>query len=76
MADPEQEETCPVCGEGKAEVDLEVLNLSADESAILRTCLFCATDIADSMLVHIRVDADDVLYATLGAVGGSEEETQ
>ena len=64
---------CHVCNTRKAEVDVEVINLTANDVMSLQTCVICATDISMRTWNSLRVDQDKLLYTTLGTVGGEDQ---
>lgn len=62
--------TCPLCKARKAEVDVEVINLTANDVVSLQACIICATDISMRSFNPMKVDQDKLLYTTLGTIGG------
>lgn len=69
--DPIVLDVCPVCKRHAADVDLEVLNVAAEDSVSLQVCILCATDITARAFVPISVDVDCLMYANLGTVAGN-----
>ena len=63
---------CPICNtKHVTEVYMEVINLSAQETASLQTCLTCATYLSVLTWTQIKADFDHMLYTELGIVSGN-----
>lgn len=63
---------CSVCDHRHVEVDVEVINLTANDVLSLQSCMICAIDISSRTWKPMLVDQDQLLFTYLGTIGGED----
>lgn len=65
---------CHFCVSAKAEVDIEVINLSEEDIVAWPACRCCANFLVARTYTPIEMDLDNLAFATIGVIGGAPEE--